>query len=991
METTMPASPARRLLLLIAFLIVVGVLVGGAYFLYIRGTQREGMFERAVRLYREGDLAGSEALARELLRANSRSPEARGLLVELLRAAGRRNEAESTARGWLAENPDDPHAMNVLVDLLLERGEFGEVRRIAWEIVDRRPDYALDLLQMIEAAHVDVEHWLQAASYAVSKATVTRSAAQRAEALLFAGATRLDAARFFRPRDAAVLEEQARRDLEAALRAAKEALSEREPLAELLQWRIGCLSADETEASVAVNRLQDALGAPASAAIARASMAHYHTLRGEFSEAAAHVREMANGPRNLWFRAVHRLAAAGARQEAIALLGAAEGEESAFFVQLLRLGLLLRGEAPDEKAAGRAIAESLLPRIREDAVAVEMLARTVAASGELELALRILDAARVGNAEWRLDLVAAALGASERGAAESLALAEELARRLDTYAESVLAIRGLLEGAGVEAALRFLDAKVAEGGESGVAHRVERARLRFLRSVVGRETDPEASARLRAEAAEDLRAAAADPDATTAVLARASMFAQALNDFETAGRCFARALARPGDAGPVPLIYPVLATPFRSEAEADAYRRGVEAAAAQSPVRALVLAVGAHAGRSRVDAGRVVADLEAAASDPASRTMALEIAAWTALALGRDPVASERLARAALESADSEAARARARLAVGEALLRRKAYADVLALHAEPSEARSPEVGRQLAVALRGAGRVEEAIAEARRLRAARPSNAWASWFLADTYARDGRNREALAVLSIAPPSREILLLRADILARAKDYAVAEGIYLDLLRASGDRDLVVWERLRDCMASAGRDAQFLELVSKKLDAKALERSPAARGLLHFQRAITYERLGRAAEAVAEYRAAIGLNPKDFGSLNNLAWLIARTTPHRIEEARALIDRAIEIAPDHPAIRDTSAEVRRVQKEHDAALAEIERAIAVDPQPSYLLRKADILVEMGRAEDGVALLKSIRASHPATPEAQSAAERLLKLERRTNAGEPEEGG
>ena len=72
---------------------------------------------------------------------------------------------------------------------------------------------------------------------------------------------------------------------------------------------------------------------------------------------------------------------------------------------------------------------------------------------------------------------------------------------------------------------------------------------------------------------------------------------------------------------------------------------------------------------------------------------------------------------------------------MGEALLRRKAFAEVVEMHAA-AKSGTPGAGRQVATALRESGKIDEAIAAARRLREANPADAWASWFLADTFAQ---------------------------------------------------------------------------------------------------------------------------------------------------------------------------------------------------------------------------------------------------------------
>jgi uncharacterized protein HemY len=65
------------------------------------------------------------------------------------------------------------------------------------------------------------------------------------------------------------------------------------------------------------------------------------------------------------------------------------------------------------------------------------------------------------------------------------------------------------------------------------------------------------------------------------------------------------------------------------------------------------------------------------------------------------------------------------------------------------------------------------------------------------------------------------------------------------------------------------------------------------------------------------------------ALNNLAWLLAQRGGNG-EEAKPLIDHALEIAGPRPELLDTSAVVNLALKENGKAIADLERALAESP-------------------------------------------------------------
>jgi tetratricopeptide (TPR) repeat protein len=88
---------------------------------------------------------------------------------------------------------------------------------------------------------------------------------------------------------------------------------------------------------------------------------------------------------------------------------------------------------------------------------------------------------------------------------------------------------------------------------------------------------------------------------------------------------------------------------------------------------------------------------------------------------------------------------------------------------------------------------------------------------------------------------------------------------------------------------------------------------------------------RAADA---YRSAVRLDPRDHGSLNNLAWVYAVTGEH-LDEAIRLSTRSLRLAPDSPTYLDTLAELYYKKQDYAKATELIQIAISLKPRDPQL--------------------------------------------------------
>lgn len=144
-------------------------------------------------------------------------------------------------------------------------------------------------------------------------------------------------------------------------------------------------------------------------------------------------------------------------------------------------------------------------------------------------------------------------------------------------------------------------------------------------------------------------------------------------------------------------------------------------------------------------------------------------------------------------------------------------------------------------------------------------------------------------------------------------------------------------------------------------AAALERQPDEPELL-YEAALLAERLGRVDELESRLRRLIEIRPDHAHAYNALGFSLADRNL-RLAEARALIDRALELAPDDPFILDSKGWVLFRQGEPQAALETLQRAFAIRPDPEIAAHLGEVLWTLGRKDEARQTWEKARQEHP----------------------------
>jgi Flp pilus assembly protein TadD len=143
--------------------------------------------------------------------------------------------------------------------------------------------------------------------------------------------------------------------------------------------------------------------------------------------------------------------------------------------------------------------------------------------------------------------------------------------------------------------------------------------------------------------------------------------------------------------------------------------------------------------------------------------------------------------------------------------------------------------------------------------------------------------------------------------------------------------------------------------------EGLEKYPADRRL-RYGRAMAAEKLGRLQDAEADLRTVIKLHPNDADSLNALGYLLTVNT-ERYQEARALIEQALTLQPENPAILDSMGWVDYKLGLHDQAEAYLRRAYRLQDDPEVAAHLGELLWTTNRRDEARRIWTQARKAHP----------------------------
>jgi len=154
---------------------------------------------------------------------------------------------------------------------------------------------------------------------------------------------------------------------------------------------------------------------------------------------------------------------------------------------------------------------------------------------------------------------------------------------------------------------------------------------------------------------------------------------------------------------------------------------------------------------------------------------------------------------------------------------------------------------------------------------------------------------------------------------------------------------------------------------------ALNKYPNETDLL-FARVLFYDNVGDRAGSEQDLRQIILMQPEDSRALNHLGYMLADQTD-RHAEALDLIERAIAISPDDPAIIDSLGWAQYKLGRYEEALANLQRAYVLFPDPEVASHVGEVMWMMGREEQAKEVWRGALENQPDSELIQEVVERL----------------
>ena len=163
--------------------------------------------------------------------------------------------------------------------------------------------------------------------------------------------------------------------------------------------------------------------------------------------------------------------------------------------------------------------------------------------------------------------------------------------------------------------------------------------------------------------------------------------------------------------------------------------------------------------------------------------------------------------------------------------------------------------------------------------------------------------------------------------------------------------------------------------AKELLDIALNKYPNESELL-FARVLYHDSQKDMAGSEADLRQIIRMKPEESQALNHLGYMLADQTT-RYKEALGLIERAISISPDDPAIIDSLAWAQYKLGRYEEALVNLRRAFAAFPDHEVASHLGEVLWMLDRKEEAIQVWEE---ALEATPDSELIKEAMERLQR-----------
>jgi tetratricopeptide (TPR) repeat protein len=168
------------------------------------------------------------------------------------------------------------------------------------------------------------------------------------------------------------------------------------------------------------------------------------------------------------------------------------------------------------------------------------------------------------------------------------------------------------------------------------------------------------------------------------------------------------------------------------------------------------------------------------------------------------------------------------------------------------------------------------------------------------------------------------------------------------------------------VAAVSMEAQFLREAEQfeaayQVLLKALEKLPNHADLL-YEAAMMADRAGRYGEMEKLLRKLIEIKPDNAHAYNALGYSLLERN-ERLSEAALLVEKALQLEPNDPAIQDSAGWAAYRQGDYDKSVGLLRRAYAVNPDPEIAAHLVEVLWQKGERAEAERLLRDNLKTHP----------------------------
>lgn len=175
------------------------------------------------------------------------------------------------------------------------------------------------------------------------------------------------------------------------------------------------------------------------------------------------------------------------------------------------------------------------------------------------------------------------------------------------------------------------------------------------------------------------------------------------------------------------------------------------------------------------------------------------------------------------------------------------------------------------------------------------------------------------------------------------------GVFEELRVAHPDQAVTLFHEEARILMDLDRYPDALELLNQ-----ALIEHPDTESLL-YTRSLVYERDGQTEQALDDLRDIIARDENSSTALNALGYMLTNNNGD-LQEAYDLIDRALTLSPDDPAIIDSMGWVLYRMGRYEEALEYLQRAHESLLDEEVISHLAEVLAQLGRTDEARQVLE-----------------------------------